>query len=105
MNGDVVVALLEPVVLLDVVEVVASDNDGALHLGRDAHAFEDLTTDADISSERALLVDEVAVFRILGGCEAEANVAKVACLNPLIIMQLTPCSEKSRGENESLTKR
>jgi hypothetical protein len=34
-SGQGSVALLEPVVLLDVVEVVTSDDDGALHLGRD----------------------------------------------------------------------
>lgn len=35
MHGDVLVSLLEPVVLLDVVEVVSSDDDGVFHLGRD----------------------------------------------------------------------
>ena len=33
-SGQVLVSLLESVVLLDVVEVVSSDNDGSLHLGR-----------------------------------------------------------------------
>ena len=33
-SGDVLVSLLESVVLLDVVEVISSDNDGSLHLGR-----------------------------------------------------------------------
>ena len=33
-SGDVLVSLLESVVLLDVVQVVSSDNDGSLHLGR-----------------------------------------------------------------------
>ena len=31
-SGDVLVSLLEPVVLLDVVQVVSSHNDGSLHL-------------------------------------------------------------------------
>lgn len=33
-SGDVLVSLLESVVLLDVMKVVSSDNDGSLHLGR-----------------------------------------------------------------------
>jgi hypothetical protein len=33
-GGERLVALLESVVLLDIVQVVASDDDGALHLGR-----------------------------------------------------------------------
>ena len=33
-DGEVVVSLLESVVLLDVVEIVSSDDDGSLHLGR-----------------------------------------------------------------------
>lgn len=33
-SSDVLVSLLEPVVLLDVVEVISSHNDGSLHLGR-----------------------------------------------------------------------
>ena len=33
MDGDVLVALLETVILLDVVQVVTTDDDGSLHLG------------------------------------------------------------------------
>ena len=41
-------ALLEPIELLDVVEVVAADHDGALHLRRDDHALQDSSADADV---------------------------------------------------------
>jgi hypothetical protein len=34
-NGDVLVTLLESVVLLDVMEIIASDNDGPRHFGGD----------------------------------------------------------------------
>ena len=34
-NGDVLVTLLEPVVLLDVMKVIAADDDSAAHFGRD----------------------------------------------------------------------
>lgn len=43
-------------VLGDVVEVVAADDEGAGHLGRDDTAGEDAATDRDIARERALLV-------------------------------------------------
>ena len=34
-NGDVLVTLLEPVVLLDVMKVIAADDNSAAHFGRD----------------------------------------------------------------------
>ena len=37
-SGDVLVSLLESVVLLDVVQVVSSHNDGSLHLSRNDNA-------------------------------------------------------------------
>ena len=43
-------------VLGDVVEVVASDDEGAGHLGGDDTAGEDAATDGDIAREGALLV-------------------------------------------------
>ena len=39
MGRQVSVPLLVPIVLGHVVEVVASDDDGALHLGGDDHSF------------------------------------------------------------------
>mmetsp|Transcript_96360 Transcript_96360/g.249202 ORF Transcript_96360/g.249202 Transcript_96360/m.249202 type:complete len:200 (-) Transcript_96360:13-612(-) len=72
------VALLEAVELLDVVQVVAADDDGPLHLVRDDHALQDLAADAHVAGERALLVDEAALLGLLGGREAEADVAPVA---------------------------
>lgn len=56
MGGEVLVALLVPVVLRDVVEVLAADDDGAVHLGRDDGAGQDTATDGDQAGERALLV-------------------------------------------------
>jgi hypothetical protein len=47
-NWQVAVALLETMELLDVVQVIASDDDGALHLGRNAHALQDFPSDAHI---------------------------------------------------------
>merc|ERR1719231_2234763 len=60
MSSNVVVALLETVVLLDVVKVVTADDDGALHLGGLDNALEDTAADRHIAGEGALLVDIVA---------------------------------------------
>jgi hypothetical protein len=67
------VALLVTVVLGDEVEVLATDDDGALHLGRDDLASEDTTADRDITGEGALLVDVVTLNGLLGGLEAKTD--------------------------------
>ena len=54
--SEVLVALLVTRVLWDEVEVFATDDDGAVHLGGDDGAGEDTATDGDESSEGALLV-------------------------------------------------
>ena len=55
-SGDILVPLLVTVVLGDVVEVFAADDDGTVHLGRDNTAGEDTATDGDLTGEGALLV-------------------------------------------------
>lgn len=56
MSSEVLVALLVTVVLGDVVEVLAADDDGTVHLGGDDTAGQDTATDGDETSEGALLV-------------------------------------------------
>ena len=56
MSGEVLVALLVTVVLGDEVEVLAADDDGAVHLGGDDGAGEDTAADRDLAGEGALLV-------------------------------------------------
>jgi hypothetical protein len=74
-RGDVAVSLLETVVLLDVVQVVAANDDGALHLRGVHNALQNAAADADVASERALLVDVGALNGLLGGLEAQTDVA------------------------------
>ena len=74
---DVLVTLLETTVLLDVVEVVATDDDGALHLGGDDESLQDLASDGNVTGEGALLVDVVALDRGIGGLDTKADI-----LNP-----------------------
>lgn len=59
MGGDVLVALLVTAVLGDVVQVVATDDEGTVHLGGDDGTGQDTATDGDESGEGALLVCRV----------------------------------------------
>ncbi len=56
MDGEVLVALLVTGVLGDKVQVLAANDGGTVHLGRDNGAGEDTATDGDEAGERALLV-------------------------------------------------
>ena len=56
-RSEVGVALLVTLVLLNVVEVVHTHDDGALHLGGLDNASQDAATDGNIAGERALLVN------------------------------------------------
>lgn len=56
MGGEVLVALLVTVVLGDEVEVLATDDDGAVHLGGDDGTGQDTAADGDLAGEGALLV-------------------------------------------------
>lgn len=73
-RGEVLVALLVTGVLRDEVEVLAADDQGAVHLGGDDGAGEDTATDRDEASEGALLVDVVALNGGLGGLEAQTDI-------------------------------
>jgi hypothetical protein len=55
-SGQVLVSLLVTVVLGDVVEVLAADDQSTVHLGGDDGTGQDTATDRDSTSEGALLV-------------------------------------------------
>ena len=57
MSSEVSVSLLEPVVLLDVMEVVSPDDECPLHLGALHHTRQDTTTDTHVPREGTLLID------------------------------------------------
>ena len=69
MCGDVRMSLLIPLVLSNIVEVVSSDNDGVLHLGRGHHSSDDSTSDTDVTGERTFLIDIGSAYGIIGGVE------------------------------------
>jgi hypothetical protein len=78
MSSNVGVSLLKTMVLGDVVQIIATDDDSSLHLGGDHKTTNDSATNGDISSEGALLVNVVAINGFLGGLEAQTNVLVVA---------------------------
>jgi len=72
-DSHVGVTLLVPVVLGDVVKVVTTDDDGALHLSRADDASKNATTNADVGGEGALLIDVSAGDCRLGGLETKTD--------------------------------
>ena len=61
-SGDVLVTLLKSTVFLYVVEVISSYDDSLCHLRGDAHSFQNSSSDAHVSCERAFLIDVVSVL-------------------------------------------
>lgn len=76
-GSEVSVSLLVSVIFGDVVEVVPSDDNGAVHFGGDDDALQDLTPDADVAGEGAFLINVVALDGFLGGLEVESDVLVV----------------------------
>jgi len=60
-NSNILMPLLETTVLGDVVKVVPTYNNGTLHLDRDDLSLEDTSADGYVSSEGALLINEVSL--------------------------------------------
>ena len=78
----VLVALLVALVFADVVQVVAADDDGALHLCAANSACQDTAADAYVAGERALLVDVVACRRERGGVSGNADQWALGLMSP-----------------------
>jgi len=66
-------SLFKSVVLLDEMEVIASDDDGSLHLVGNNNTLEDLASDGNITGEGAFVIDVVSVNGGLGGLETKSN--------------------------------
>lgn len=67
------VLLSKTTVLGEVLQVISSDNQGSLHFVGDNHSLQDTTSDRDIASEWALLVNVRSLDGRLRGLEAKAN--------------------------------
>ena len=76
-------------VLADEVQIVATDDDGALHLVRAHDSLEDASADGHIAGEGALLVDVGALDGLLGRAVAETDGLVVAHHAVLLLRQQT----------------
>jgi len=86
-DGDGVMALLESVVFLDVMKVIASDDDRPVHFSRDDNTLEDSAADGHVARERALLVDVGALNGGLRGLEAYSKEKSVRVSNTVSRLQ------------------
>ena len=71
-------AFLETVVLLDVVQIITANDNGALHLGGLHNTLKNTATDGDIAGEWALPVDVVSFNGFLWCLESKTNILEVA---------------------------
>ena len=79
MDVDVFVPLLITAVFLDVMEVVTADDNSVRHLSLgNAKPLEHASTDGHVPSERALLVNKVALGGKSRGLESKANVLHIS---------------------------
>lgn len=77
MDWHVPVALLESVVLPHIMEVISTDDNGALHLNFDNSSTKDSTSDGYIANKWTLLVDVLALDGLTGNLETQANISGV----------------------------
>jgi len=73
-GSDVLVSLFESTVLSDIMKVVSSYNESSLHLCGNDLSRQNSSSDGDVSSEGALLVDEISLNGGIGGLNSETNV-------------------------------
>lgn len=74
-DAHVAVTLLETAVFAHKVQVVAPNDNGALHLGLADHAGQNATTDPHITGPGALLVDVGTIDGLTWGLETESHIA------------------------------
>lgn len=73
-SSKVLVSLLVTVVLLDVVQVFTTNDDGAFHLGGNDLTGKDTTTNGNVTSEGALLINVGTRNGFLGGLESQTDI-------------------------------
>ena len=64
-----------PSVLLDITEIVTTNNDGALHLGGNHQTLQNSSTNGNRGSERTLLIDVLSVNSSLRGLDAQTHIS------------------------------
>lgn len=74
MGRNVFMSLLITVVLLNIVEVFTSNDNGSFHFGADNVASQDTSTDGDVTGEWTLLVNKSTTDGLLWGLETKTNI-------------------------------
>ena len=77
MDCHISVSLLVPIVFLDIVEIISSDDQGSVHFARDHNTLDEFPSNAHLTSERALLVNEVSGDGSLGCFESKTDILPV----------------------------
>lgn len=77
MRGHVTVALLETVILSNIMEVISTDDNGSLHLHFDNCTTKNSTSDGDTAYKRTFLVDIFSLDSLTGNFEAQTNISSV----------------------------
>lgn len=74
MGRNVGVALLVTLIFLNVMEIISTENNSAVHLGAHNLSREDASSDGHISSEWALLINIFSFDSLLWSLEAKAYI-------------------------------
>lgn len=74
MSRDVAVTLLETSVLGNIMEIISTENDGAVHLVGNNNTTKDTSADGHISGPGALLVDVLTLDGGTGSLESQTDV-------------------------------
>ena len=78
MSNDVFMSLFISIVFLDVVEIISSDDDGVSHFVRDNHSSKNFSSNANITSEWAFLVNIISLNGFFRGFEAKSDVSVIS---------------------------
>ena len=76
--GQVVMSLLKSIVLLDIVKIIPSEGDCAVHLGGEDDTLEDSTSDRNVGGEWTFMINIVAFDGRLWGLETKTDLLVVS---------------------------
>ena len=85
MGRDVVMSLLESIVLLDVMQVISSQDHSSSHFGREDYTLQDSSSDAHVRGEWALLVNISSLNGSLRSFEAKPNFLVISWEDSLLL--------------------
>ena len=67
--------LILPSVLLDITEIVTTDNDGTLHLSGNHQTLQNSSTNGNRGSERTLLIDVLSANSSFRGLDSQTHIS------------------------------